>query len=181
MQCKYCGAKLSENAKFCGVCGNKVERETVKPKHNDPIPDKVHNTGNEKNTGGKKGIIPVIVLLCVIVAGAGFFYYKSKGGSASTAGDKGIEKSKNDTAKVYEDTENGTQNSFSKYYDGYIYYREGDYLYREKAEGSDGVETLYSFNDEDANFVIMDGDIYVDDYSETGDSRELLKKILQEK
>ena len=27
MQCKYCGAKLSENAKFCGVCGNKVERE----------------------------------------------------------------------------------------------------------------------------------------------------------
>ena len=48
MQCKYCGAKLSENAKFCGVCGNKVERETVKPKHNDPIPDKVHNTGNEK-------------------------------------------------------------------------------------------------------------------------------------
>ena len=48
MQCKYCGAKLSENAKFCGVCSNKVERETVKPKHNDPIPDKVHNTGNEK-------------------------------------------------------------------------------------------------------------------------------------
>ena len=43
MQCKYCGAKLSENAKFCGVCGNKVERETVKPKHNDSIPDKVHN------------------------------------------------------------------------------------------------------------------------------------------
>lgn len=43
-------------------------------------------------------------------------------------------------------------------------------MYREKAEGSDGVETLYSFNDEDANFVIMDGDIYVDDYSETGDS-----------
>lgn len=93
MQCKYCGAKLSENAKFCGVCGNKVERETVKPKHNDPIPDKVHNTGNEKYRW-KKGIIPVIVLLCVIVAGAGFFYYKSKGGSASTAGDKGIEKAK---------------------------------------------------------------------------------------
>ena len=176
MQCKYCGAKLSENAKFCGVCGNKVERETVKRNQDESIQDKVHNTGNEKNTGGKKGISPVIVLLCVIVAGAGFFYYKSKGGSASTAGDKGIEKSKNDTAKVYEDTENGTQNSFSKYYDGYIYYREGDYLYREKEEGSDGVETLYSFNDEDANFVIMDGDIYVDDYSETGDSRELLKK-----
>lgn len=39
------------------------------------------------------------------MAGAGFFYYKSKGGSASTAGDKGIEKAKNDTAKVYEDTE----------------------------------------------------------------------------
>ena len=47
MQCKYCGAKLSENAKFCGVCGNKVERETVKRNQDESIQDKVHNSGNE--------------------------------------------------------------------------------------------------------------------------------------
>ena len=39
MQCKYCGAKLSENAKFCGVCGNKVERKTVKRNQDESIQD----------------------------------------------------------------------------------------------------------------------------------------------
>ena len=40
MKCKYCGAQLSENAKFCGVCGNKVEREEIKQDESKSIPNK---------------------------------------------------------------------------------------------------------------------------------------------
>lgn len=31
MRCRQCGAEISENAKFCGVCGKKVEKEVVQP------------------------------------------------------------------------------------------------------------------------------------------------------
>ena len=85
MKCRHCGAQLSETAKFCGVCGSKVERETVKQDGNSKIRGENYNSEkenekNKKNTGGKKGILSVILLLCVIVAGTGFFYYKNKGG-----------------------------------------------------------------------------------------------------
>ena len=84
MKCRHCGAQLSETAKFCGVCGRKVDRETVKQDGNSTIRGENYNSEkenekNKKNTGGKKGILSVILLLCLVVAGAGFFYYKNKG------------------------------------------------------------------------------------------------------
>ena len=65
MKCKHCGAQLSEHAKFCGVCGHKVEQETEKQSQSQSTSNKDHNQGkgkeeNQKKTGAKKGIIPVI-------------------------------------------------------------------------------------------------------------------------
>ena len=175
MKCKHCGAQLSENAKFCGVCGRKVERETVKENTSSPISNEVHNREkenreNEKQKAGKKRVLPIIVLLCVILAGAGFFYYKNKGGvTSSTDG-------KNATVKEYEDSVNGTNNSFSTYYDGYIYYKKGAYLCRQKTEEYDGVETIYYLKDEDAAFIIMDGKLYIN-YQDKADNLYKLIKV----
>lgn len=47
-----------------------------------------------------------------------------------------------------------SNNSFSTYYDGYIYYKKGAYLCRQKTEEYDGVETIYYLKDEDAAFII---------------------------
>lgn len=174
MKCKHCGAQLSENAKFCGVCGRKVERETVKENTSSPISNEVHNREkenreNEKQKAGKKRVLPIIVLLCVILAGAGFFYYKNKGGvTSSTDG-------KNATVKEYEDSVNGTNNSFSTYYDGYIYYKKGAYLCRQKTEEYDGVETIYYLKDEDTAFIIMDGKLYINYQDKTDNLYKLIK------
>ena len=83
MKCKHCGAQLSENAKFCGVCGRKVERETVKENTSSPISNEVHNREkenreNEKQKAGKKRVLPIIVLLCVIEQEQDFFIIKIK-------------------------------------------------------------------------------------------------------
>ena len=174
MKCKHCGAQLSENAKFCGVCGRKVERETVKENTSSPISNEVHNREkenreNEKQKAGKKRVLPIIVLLCVILAGAGFFYYKNKGGvTSSTDG-------KNATVKEYEDSVNGTNNSFSTYYDGYIYYKKGAYLCRQKTEEYDGVETIYYLKDEDTAFIIMDGKLYINYQDKTDNLYKFIK------
>ena len=177
MKCRHCGAQLSETAKFCGVCGRKVDRETVKQDGNSTIRGENYNSEkenekNKKNTGGKKGILSVILLLCLVVAGAGFFYYKNKGEVTSfTDG----EKSKNATVKEYEDSVNGANNSFSTYYDGYIYYKKGAYLCRQKTEEYDGVETIYYLKDEDAAFIIMDGKLYINYQDKTDNLYKLIK------
>ena len=176
MKCRHCGAQLSETAKFCGVCGRKVDRETVKQDGNSTIRGENYNSEkenekNKKNTDGKKGILSVILLLCLVVAGAGFFYYKNKGGVTSFTDGK---KSKNATVKEYEDSVNGANNSFSTYYDGYIYYKIGAYLCRQKTE-DDGVEIIYSLKDEDAAFIIMDGKLYINYQDKTDNLYKLIK------
>lgn len=163
MKCKYCGAQLSENAKFCGVCGNKVEREEIKQDESKSIPNKNQKQKENKDKkveNGKKGIIPAILLLCVIVIGAGFFYYKNKGGAAKTASTtnkKEIEKSKNNTAPKSEDSENGVWNNFSRYYKGYIYYTGDECLYKKNAD-TEEVEVLYNMGD---FFEIFNDSIYL--------------------
>mgnify|MGYP004562737647 CR=1 FL=1 len=56
MKCKHCGAQLSENAKFCGVCGSKVDRETVKQDGNSTIRGENYNSEkeNKKNMRNRK-------------------------------------------------------------------------------------------------------------------------------
>ena len=183
MKCKHCGAQLSEHAKFCGVCGHKVEQETEKQSQSQSTSNKDHNQGkgkeeNQKKTGVKKGIISAILLLCVIVAGAGFFYYKKSGGSADSADGNKVEKSKNDTVKkAYKDSANGINNEVSTYYDGYIYYKKGNEIWRHKEEENDGEEDGFVcyLEDETDNFVVMDGDIYINTCNDTEDLYKLLK------
>ena len=177
MKCKHCGAQLSDNAKFCGVCGNKVERETVKENTSSPISNEVHNQKkengeNKKKKAGKKGILPIVLLLCVIIVGAGFFYYKSKDGSINATGDV---KSKKNDIKVYEDTENGSDNFFSSYYKGYVYYKKEGYLYRQKMNSNDEEEEIYYLGDGNSDFVIRDGDIYIYYYEEDDGLYKLVK------
>ena len=177
MKCKHCGAQLSDNAKFCGVCGNKVERETVKENTSSPISNEVHNQKkengeNKKKKAGKKGILPIVLFLCVIIVGAGFFYYKSKDGSINATGDA---KSKKNDIKVYEDTENGSDNFFSSYYKGYVYYKKGGYLYRQKMNSNDEEEEIYYLGDGNSDFVIRDGDIYIYYYEEEDGLYKLVK------
>lgn len=169
MKCKYCGAQLSENAKFCGVCGNKVEREEIKQDESKSIPNKNQKQKENKDKKvekGKKGIIPAILLLCVIVAGAGVFYYRNKGGdtkTASTTNKKEIEKSKNNTAKEYEDSANGVWNSYSEYYKGDIYYIGSECLYKKNAD-TEEIEILYNMGDEAGAysfFKIFNDSIYL--------------------
>ena len=131
---------------------------------------------DKQNTDRKKKIFPVILLLCVIMGGTGLFYYKNKEDIASTVSKKETVKDrnsisskketvneKNSAVEEYESLENGTNNSFSTYYNGYIYYKKGHVLYRRNMTKSHGMETdiVYYLQDEDANFVIMDGNIYV--------------------
>lgn len=180
MKCKYCGTQLSENAKFCGVCGKKVEREKIKENTSSSIPNEVHNQEkengrNEKKKAGKKRILPIIVFLCIIVAGAGFFYHKSKGGKTNTTDNTDSEKSKKKDVKVYEDSPNGSDNFFSRYYKGYIYYKKGGYLYRQKVKSDDEEEEIYYLGDGDSDFVIMDGDIYINYYEEEDGLYKLVK------
>lgn len=146
---------------------------------------------DKQNTDRKKKIFPVILLLCVIMGGTGLFYYKNKEDIASTVSKKETVKDrnsisskketvneKNSAVEEYESLENGTNNSFSTYYNGYIYYKKGHVLYRRNMTKSHGMETdiVYYLQDEDANFVIMDGNIYIDDYDETVCLRKLIKK-----
>lgn len=180
MKCKYCGTQLSDNAKFCGVCGKKVELEKIKENSSNLISKEIHNQGkengeNEKKRAGKKRILPIIVLLCVIVAGIGFFYHKSKGGTTNTTDNAGLQKSKKNDVKVYEDTENGSDNFFSRYYKGYVYYKKGGYLYRQKMNSDDEEEEIYYLGDENSDFVIMDDDIYINYYEETDNLYKLVK------
>ena len=44
MRCRQCGAEISENATFCGVCGKKVEKEVVQPQQ-----EEKKNVKAEKN------------------------------------------------------------------------------------------------------------------------------------
>ena len=50
MRCRQCGAEISENAKFCGVCGKKVEKEVVQPQQEEKKNVKVEKN---QNTGKK--------------------------------------------------------------------------------------------------------------------------------
>lgn len=180
MKCKYCGTQLSDNAKFCRTCGKKVELEKIKENSGNLISKEIHNQGkengeNEKKKAGKKRVLPIVVLLCVIVAGAGFFYHKSKSGTTNTTDNTESEKRKKKDVKVYEDSKNGSDNFFSQYYNGYIYYKREGYLYREKMEGDNEAETIYYLGDGNSDFVIMDGDIYISYYEETDGLYKLIK------
>lgn len=169
MKCRHCGAQLSETAKFCGVCGNKVEREEVKKDRDKSIPNEQQKQKKDKDKkaeNGKKGIIPAILLLCVIVVGVGVFYYKNKVGdtkTTSTTNKKEIEKSKNNTAKEYEDSANGVWNSYSEYYKGDIYYIGDECLYKKNAD-TEEIEILYNMGDEAGAysfFKIFNDSIYL--------------------
>ena len=109
---------------------------------------------DKQNTDRKKKIFPVILLLCVIMGGTGLFYYKNKEDIASTVSKKETVKDrnsisskketvneKNSAVEEYESLENGTNNSFSTYYNGYIYYKKGHVLYRRNMTKSHGMET----------------------------------------
>ena len=48
MRCRQCGAEISENAKFCGVCGKKVEKEVVQPQQEEKKNVKVEKNQNMK-------------------------------------------------------------------------------------------------------------------------------------
>lgn len=147
---------------------------------------------DKQNTERKRKILPIILLLCVIMGGTGLFYYKNKGDffstadkretvndKNSTAEEKKIVNGKNGSVEEYESLENGTNNSFSRYYNGYIYYKKGHCLYRRNLANSHETEDdiICYLQDENANFVIMDGKIYVDDYDEEDCSRKLIKKV----
>lgn len=176
MKCKYCGTQLSDNAKFCGVCGKKVEQEKIKENTSSSISNEVHNQEKENGENEKKkGVLSIVLLLCVLIAGAGVFYYKNKGGSTNTADNAGLQKSKKNDVKVYEDTENGSDNFFSRYYKGYVYYKKEGYLYRQKMNSDDEEEVIYYLGDENSDFVIMDGDIYINYYERKDDLYKLVK------
>lgn len=70
MYCKVCGENLKPDAKFCGNCGTKVEKETdaipkteIK-KSTEPVKPKVKL--EETKTSKKQTIIGVIASLAVI-------------------------------------------------------------------------------------------------------------------
>ena len=182
MKCKHCGAQLSDNAKFCGGCGKKVERETVKENTRSPISNEVHNQEKENGENKKKkAVLPIVLFLCVIIVGAGFFYYKNKGGvvkNAGTTNKKEIEKSKNNTVKEYEDFANGVWNNFSTYYEGYIYYTDDECLYKKNAD-TEEVEILYKMGEKSGAysfFKIINNYIYL---SFTNEEQDYNHKVIK--
>lgn len=72
MICKECGAELLDNAKFCGVCGTKIEsNETVKYDVS-PVLQKEEKKPKKKRKGL---LISIIVIIVVLICGFGYLYY----------------------------------------------------------------------------------------------------------
>ena len=111
MRCRQCGAEISENAKFCGVCGKKVEKEVVQPQQEEKKNVKVEKN---QNTGKKSkgGIAALLIILCICVAITGFIIGRKKETASSDSGNSVISKIKGE--KKEEDI-NGAWNEFSLY------------------------------------------------------------------
>ena len=143
MRCRQCGAEISENAKFCGVCGKKVEKEVVQPQQEEKKNVKVEKN---QNTGKKSkgGIAALLIILCICVAITGFIIGRKKETASSDSGNSVISKIKGE--KKEEDI-NGAWNEFSQYYKGYVYYikqlaLDENELYRQKVDGGELVGDL---------------------------------------
>ena len=62
--CPNCGAGLAEGVKFCGSCGAKFERETVKPVE----PTRVENIPQKQKKGNISMITAVLAIVISIIA-----------------------------------------------------------------------------------------------------------------
>lgn len=179
MRCRQCGAEISENAKFCGVCGKKVEKEVVQPQQEEKKNVKVEKN---QNTGKKSkgGIAALLIILCICVAITGFIIGRKKETASSDGGNSVISKIKGE--KKEEDI-NGAWNEFSQYYKGYVYYikqlaLDENELYRQKVDGGELVgdeeEVWYAPYSEIRSFYIYNDQIYFacNCYGESEDSSE---------
>lgn len=179
MRCRQCGAEISENAKFCGVCGKKVEKEVVQPQQEEKKNVKVEKN---QNTGKKSkgGIVALLIILCICVAITGFIIGRKKETAFSDGGNSVISKIKGEKK---EEEINGAWNEFSQYYKGYVYYikqlaLDENELYRQKVDGGELVgdeeEVWYDSYSEIRSFYIYNDKIYFacNCYGESEDSSE---------
>lgn len=177
MRCKQCGTVLSENAKFCGVCGKKIEEKIVQPQvKTKQETKKKDKSGNQKN-GRKKskgGIIVILLVLSICVVVIGITLVQKKGSISENGKNSSVSKI---IGKKQNEEINGEWNKYSKYYKGYIYYVKGTKLCREKMDIPEekvaDKEQIWEYNPdvyidnfEIYNDIIYIGYSYYEDYYE---------------
>ncbi len=70
MFCSNCGNETSENAKFCGYCGNRLNNTNL------PFP---HQSGSTiSRSSNRKSLITSISIALIVLIIAGLFYFNSK-------------------------------------------------------------------------------------------------------
>ena len=108
MICKFCGAEIDKNEKFCPYCGKEIQN-SVEISDNMPV---VNNEKGKKS--GKGGLIAIIAVLAVLIVAVGAVFALDIFGVIDVGGMLGIEEADGDDAEKDEDKDSEDKDSEDK-------------------------------------------------------------------